>query len=301
MEIKKRQHYIWQEYLSNWSINDKINVYSKINKKFFTTNPINIAVENYFYEIPELNNNDITRISELINQHANSEIAKSIKNLIFKSYSLIEYLQNFKNIDEEGEKILAATKKNLVEDLCCSFEDIGKEFVKIGNSEILKNKISSTESYCNFMIFIFSQYLRTKKFKEEIILGININNYYEEKYWIFFFIIYSFELAYIISTNENVTIEIIENSSEINFISADQPILNLLHKIRNNDNYVKDLEFYYPLNSGLAIKIIRGKRYEFKIKKITQNSEVEYLNYEIFNYANDQIYFKEIRDLKNCL
>ena len=55
-QLKHKQHYVFQRYLSAWTINNQ--VWCKRNGKKFPTGTINVAQQRDFYRIKDLNDDE---------------------------------------------------------------------------------------------------------------------------------------------------------------------------------------------------------------------------------------------------
>ena len=67
-QITKRQHYVQQDYLASWSFsNDKVYMLKKHEGKIIVTNPVNVCVVNYCYEIFPINKDEIYYLLDIIN------------------------------------------------------------------------------------------------------------------------------------------------------------------------------------------------------------------------------------------
>ena len=58
--IKKKQHYVWKNYLRPWTENNKIWCLRQGEK--FCTSPDNIALQRFFYQAEPLNLNELEYI-----------------------------------------------------------------------------------------------------------------------------------------------------------------------------------------------------------------------------------------------
>lgn len=297
MQLKKKQHYVWREYLRNWSNKELINCFIKSQNKVITPNIVNTSQENYFYKIPEYNNDEILEIIDIAKDHSNAKLFPHILKIIYGLFQISELSNVFKE-DNENLHIVEALKTNSIEDLLTQIEDLGKNFIKIDSSKEFLELISDEELYSQLLIFIGFQYVRTNKMKSLLTEAMGKNKLYKKKYWLIIQIIYGFEISFKLSINRNVTIKILENKSVIDLITSDQPVFNLLSKDKDEKGYVKGLELYYPLNKKLAIIICYGKKGNFPVKNLSED-EVVILNKEMFNNSYDYVYFNNEQDIRN--
>lgn len=293
MQIKKKQHYVWKEYLKNWSNNNHINSLLLTKNKYLKINLINTSQENYFYSLPDFSHNEFLEIVDIVNDHS----SENLRPEIFKIVSAIYENSNFKNSEPEMQHIFKTNKVNMMEDFFTITESLGKKFLNVKSSKQLKGLIKDDNDYNNFLTFISFQYVRTKKMKESILFGIRKKNYYKEKYWIIFQIIYGFEIAMGLSVRKKIKINILVNNSDLNFITCDNPIFNLLQNDIDDNGYVKSLELYYPLNPKTAIFISSSDKNEIIETKISEE-ETQNLNKCVYSNALENIYYLEANDLQ---
>lgn len=238
---KRRQHYVWKKYLEAWTKNN--NIYcckSDREPPVFKTTTINSAVERNFYNINDLNREDINSIIDTINHDKNTSESENQfrKELLNEILNFLDKKDNFKN-----EKIF---KNNFFEN---KYMDIENNFLPI-LKKILNKDISfyNQEKYCyNFIYYLTSQYMRTKAIKEK-------ENSYIKKYqnkdvsriWniLSYFTAHSI-CSLIFSQRDKRKLYLLENKSDVDFLTSDQPVLNLAP----SPKYC----LYFPVSPRIAI------------------------------------------------
>jgi hypothetical protein len=66
-KIKKKQHYVWRNYLRAWAEDEKIWTFLNKQNKVYKTNLMNVVQERYFYELIDLTDFEIKILKEYIN------------------------------------------------------------------------------------------------------------------------------------------------------------------------------------------------------------------------------------------
>ena len=92
---KKRQHYVWQHYLKAWMINGQV-FCLRNHKNIFQAKTTMLAVQNYFYKINELTEQDLRTINLLIEPMPNG--TKKIAKDWIKHSKMLFSLKNIADI-----------------------------------------------------------------------------------------------------------------------------------------------------------------------------------------------------------
>jgi hypothetical protein len=108
--IKKRQHYVYREYLRAWSTNEKI----WCNRKghIFQPNLMGIAQENYFYKLREITEDQVKAIQTLYFRDSDPTLQAmnqwwiNVYMLIFRLRQQIEQAEGYsKHLEDEYNRI----------------------------------------------------------------------------------------------------------------------------------------------------------------------------------------------------
>ncbi len=88
---------------------------------------------------------------------------------------------------------------------------------------------------------------------------------------------------------------VIENITDVSFITGDQPIYNLSAEGLGEDEEVTNMDLYYPLTPKLALLITS------KVTSVVVVDEARVKKYNdfIFKVSNDQIYAKDEESLRD--
>ncbi|MFJ5491626.1 DUF4238 domain-containing protein [Pectobacterium carotovorum] len=102
------------------------------------------------------------------------------------------------------------------------------------------------------------------------------------------------QLSYALSIQHKPTLHILESVENINFITGDQPILNIYFD-PSSQKEPSDVAFYYPLSPKYALIIdFKGNKYE----KECSSEQVLMYNQKIINLALSQIYSIDAADFR---
>ncbi|MFZ4876624.1 DUF4238 domain-containing protein [Janthinobacterium sp. Mn2066] len=245
MEKKKKHHFVSQFYLLLWAKTEE-KLYTNIGSEIHPKTTKEIAAENYFYRIKSLNKNEfdlLTRENSLLPNIPTRNLLKTIidAGLFFRLEEALPL--------SPGEIInLEARQANLVEEFYCVVEDcVSSAHKKLLNAEYSNIDI---EEYNYIVRFMFNQLTRTQKAKNNIkreiaeILegrGIDFNAYH-----IISSLILS-ERMTLAAIEKLSTLTILENETDLKFITNDCPVLNL------KTPQDKNIQLYWPISPNKAL------------------------------------------------
>jgi hypothetical protein len=166
---KRRQHHVWQHYLKAWASNGRVWVLN--DGRISNTNPVNLAVERYFYKLSRLSVADIDLIKLLVSGPLPDLMKKAEEdflNALFLPMLFVEHNRDRLSNQDKIEEHLDDHMTNVVEDFHAKSEG---DF--IGILDKIKNRDLSfydEPPLCTqFMHFICLQYMRTKGIREKTI------------------------------------------------------------------------------------------------------------------------------------
>lgn len=267
ISVVKKQHYVWQHYLKAWTIDGKI--WCKRNNLQFNTSTENIAQERYFYEAKPLSSEEITLICRLIEGFHPS--AHPLIKSTFKVY--LEISQGDKHLRRNGlEKFHSIVEGKVVPII---------DELRESNLDTL----TDDQNRVDFCHFLGRQYTRTKKIREKTI-EIPDTITVPEPFKTCDFKKVSEVMSFLLADNignwihSNAKINLLVNNTNINFITGDQPIYNLLAK---DNEEPTEFELYYPISPKLALLISKHpKDIILKTEKtvIKLNNYIKQIAYE---------------------
>lgn len=313
MEKKKKHHFVSQFYLRQWAKeNDRL--FTNIKDEIVKKTTVEVGAENYFYRIKSLKKNQYNLLSGEISLLPDVPMKKSLKTVIDAGIFFNVETQVLSSNEDISD--LEARQANLVEEYYCIVEDC----VLDAHDKLLRGKYSELDNdeYECIVRFMFHQLTRTQKAKSNIKKG--IADILEERgidfdaYHIASALILS-ERMTLVAIEKLSTLTVIENDTEINFITNDSPVLNL--KTPKD----KNIKLYWPISPRKAIlledstlspaeqKTLKGEVLQDKFKnnyflktpmKITEADVVEF-NSKIWENKNRNAFGVIARDLSYYL
>ena len=292
---KRKQHYVWQHYLDAWTINGRL--FCLRNGTIFPTNTLNVGQQRDFYRLQELTPNDILLI-KLLFVNASPPCLQPLHNQLLdgftSTFEVKRMYEKFGNKNTEIEKKIDIMINNLEEDLHCDIEKTAIPFLE----QIRKKDLSFYDDEQNkmeFNYFVATQYLRTNHMKQRLKLAfLNMPEKYAHynfdinKVWNIVSHIMATNFGYSLSIpNLHIKLFLLENNTDIPFITCDQPIVNI--KADPIDfNAPSELELYYPQTPQIAL--IFSMKDNISFSQNISESEVKVLNHFMVSSSQEQIY-----------
>lgn len=288
MENKPNQHYVWQKYLEPWKKDGQI-VCLRNKKKIFSSNPRNVASQKYFYKINSLTQNDCMLIRSLFINKKPEYIKKLLEGWVKpveEFLQIYEYSSEYGEIEGSLKEYTEQALKNILEELHMKIENAGMPgLCKAQSGDVLflsECKEMSLDDVANFLIYLCFQYFRTKKIKQ------NVKNNLKEYASMFANFDDAFNLLVpILSTllgnslfnlinNKELNCYLLENVSEIPFITGDQPVINIHATFKKYNEEATDLALYYPLSPNKSLLITKEQicDLECSIEKVKEYNDM---------------------------
>ncbi len=311
MDIIKNHHFVSQFYLRKWSKCGKKVLTTINNSNIRNMNIDKIASSNHLYRIDNIN--DETRailLKELKKQRLpimGDLLEQIINNMSIMNTLKSLYTQN--NITKE-ESIL---KSNTVEGVYGLIEDLAAPLIeKLINNDIEDFDIDDYQNVFRYAIYQLTRTPKVKNITKEKVEPILENKNIDYKnYHIIMSLIMS-EQMLLTFIEKLFKITIMENNTDLNFITNDNPIFNI-YPIETNK-----VKFYLPisprkalffeeanidLKSAIALKnqILNGKQYNkyFLDSVEITREEVLNLNNRMKENSDRFLFLYEEQDLVN--
>lgn len=301
MENKPNQHYVWQKYLEPWGKDGQI-VCLRNKKNILRSNPRNVASQRYFYKINSLTLNDCKLIHSLFISNKPEPMKNVLEGWIKpveEFFQIYDSAAKHGKVEHSVEASIELELKNLLEELHTEIESAGMSGlckVQSGDVSFLSEcKDASLEDDADFIMYLCFQYFRTKKMKQNVKDGLgeyalmftNFDNAFN-----LFVPILSTLLGHSLFNlikSKDLYCYLLENASEIPFITGDQPIINI-HASLNKYDESTDLALYYPLSPTVSLLITKEQIWNIKcsIERVKEyNDMVERQSLELI-FANDE-------------
>lgn len=294
LEAKKRHHYVWAKYLTSWGNDTKNVFYTTKTGKIACDSVRAIAVDDFFYKITSLTNQHID-IIEALSQNSPHHLHKkhmSYLNDILKIQRCEDIYRASGIKDHEAEKLIYATKCNLMENLHSSHEMKALPILEALINErldILDNKQNMIE----FMMFFGHQITRTKTFRDAVFHNQPRRNALEIKTadtivhaWWFISYILGMNIGWSLYSSRNKDRHsLLINDTKLPFITSDHPVVNVHSCVSETDlSPPQHSDLYYPISPRIAYIIGDSERFTSGMNFIDEASADE-LNTKITTQA----------------
>ncbi len=303
LDITRRQHYVWRNYLRPWSLgNDKIVCYLKDKDKIIESNLMNLAQERYFYKFTYINEKEKLFLDYSL-EKTKGPIKEIIKDLLQGLYLFNE----LKDINTEVNKFTKSTAKNKAfeslekngfEGLHTYFEKEGFELIACRTLDDLK-KFETYEFKYKALFYLCIQYFRTKKRKDSVSESFKNEDIDAENIYNIMAIILALQVTQNISFDSKINYSLLEIKSKKSFIVGDQPVINLHSEKLDKDGNVSDLAFYYPLSPKHSIKIEFDDKEEKYNLINPSDEEIDFYNKKMLNESHLFLFADNESTIKN--
>ncbi|MDD4914622.1 MAG: DUF4238 domain-containing protein [Methylococcales bacterium] len=292
---KRRQHYVWKKYLEPWCVDGKVWCHRN-GANPFHTNPINVAVERDFYELTQLTKNDILFIQKVAIDPIKNDTLRELNAGWISTFDNIFRLNHSLRatdwIPEEFIKELDKVMHNLDEDHHNELEHIAEVYLDSlhkGDTSFYRDDEDAVE----FIYFLTSQYFRTKNIRDNVYRSFNsiaIKEVSIERAWPIMRNIFSTCVGFTLYAKRNeYNLVILNNESELDFITSDQPVQNV-HAAGRVGELIDEVEFYYPISPRRGVIISNDARYIGKTEEAVGPVTVSYFNDVVMKSAYEQIF-----------
>lgn len=282
LEVKKRHHYVWANYLARWGSGTQNVFYTTKNGKFAHGSVRSIVVDDYFYKTTTLTSKHvevIRTLSSISPLHLHQTHMSYLNDFLAMQQAETIYAgSGIRN--QEVEMYLHAMKCNSLENLHASHEKMALSILAALADEkfdVLQDKQHMIE----FMAFFGHQISRTKTFRDRVFapllrsnaLEVEMADVMQHSWW---FLSYMFGMnigSDLYITRHNSTHALLINDTEMPFITSDQPVVNV-HSCVSKTQYVapEHSDLYYPISPRVAYIICDSERFipgKNKIDKTT--------------------------------
>jgi hypothetical protein len=288
--LTKKQHYVWAHHLRAWEEDGALWCHRFDEDKLFRTNSLSLANETYFYRIQELTAGDLAALELLITRNSNPEHQRVNRGWIeynqmpFALRRTVEQ-SNLKGADKaQALAELDAYEKIAIERWHSRIE----ENFQAGLLELREGRsgfYADIQQRNAFITYLSFQYFRTANMRQRMRAVLRpIGDYDPTRTWGVEALIFSTNVGASLSREQAAyKIGFLENATPSPFITADQPVINLL------PGEGEDLMFYFPISPRRAIVFGPAARVGDDRRELSQ-IEVERRNHQIFCRSVSQTY-----------
>ena len=253
---KKLHHYVPRFYLKAWAEDDM--VYSLRDGKILRSNVRNVAAENYFYRLRELSAADITFIRNVAIADSPESLKPDLERLL-RILSLPHVTRRRAEASAMATPGLLAAVDNLItemgENMHTSIEEVFKPYLDAMLAGDL-GFYAQPVHVARFFWGIAAQYLRTNQIKRarDRMRGDTLETFQRTVNVLVH--ILAVKLALNLYTDrERFRLILLENVTDVPFITADQPVINIAARPEETKPPDK-FELYYPLSPTKAILLV---------------------------------------------
>lgn len=290
---KKHHHYVWAHYLKAWAARDLIACYRQRDQMLIRPNVSNIGGETYFYRLRELTAADLAYLL--------AAIRKMRPDLRQAHLAFLERMQSpfrlrrqldKRNLDPvaraEAEAAIDESIAIAEEDYHSLIEDVGEPLLadlREGRTGFYEDEDASAD----FLYYLGIQYFRTARMRNVVErLPVPTGTAVDfSRTWPIERHIYATNLGdALFRRRATQKIVLLENPSDIAFITADQPVINLL------PTDVPAVSLYYPLSPVRALVLTEEERWIDRDPQLS-GLEVEHLNFLMYRWSDDQLYGRD--------
>lgn len=268
IKAKRKQHYVWKYYLKAWLIDQKI--WAHRNGKYFNSSLQNIAQEREFYKLNELTCDEVSFIRAFIGSF-DSHLQESANGWL-KTFTYPFNIRNdlnelfksslgagFIDTNNETDALFKTLIINFEEELHCLYE---KSAIHLLDKLLQKDSsfFFNIEDKSTFIQFMCVQYMRTQAVKQKIIDVCNLSfanrGVNSENMWNVLSHILAGNMASTLMNDTQLKLIILENVSNVELITGDQPIINTFSIGTNLQP--NGTELYYPISPRLAVLLTKS-------------------------------------------
>ena len=259
----------------------------------------NVGAENHFYRLRELNDKDVRLIRELAIADS-PERLKAVHEQLVWSFSLPHSTRKKLQASGHATPELLASVDNVIaemnENLHTSIEEDFKPFLDSMRAGDL-SFYSERPSAAVFFRGIAAQYLRTNQMKKaRTIWKANEFEAFERIANVLVHI-YAINLGHsLYADRERYKISLLDNATEVPFVTADQPVINIASNPKETKPPDK-FELYYPLSATRAMLLV-----EPASKHLPNSSSVTPMSAHLYNlhmgaHSHQQIFASTPQEL----
>jgi len=277
MIAKRKNHFVWQHYLKMWSRNNRDVYYTTQSLKISNDSVKGLAMERDFYKCQSLSSTqqEIIRLTSLKADPDTQKHHMEILDNYIKIQNREKLFQMLLGKNSEAEIILNALNSNFLEDLHATNENLAKPILtKLAEGDV--SVLQNSQNLCNFLMFLGHQMVRTRTFKENYIAANMPATKGDERlrkeldgcWW---FLSYMFGVnvgSSIFKQKSDWTFSLLKAPEGTNFITSDQPVINVHAELTDEIVSPNKADFYYPLSPKFAFLANQSDRFTNGLSKV---------------------------------
>ncbi|HAV2025916.1 TPA: DUF4238 domain-containing protein [Enterobacter cloacae] len=222
-------------------------------------------------------------------------------NMVFETQKMVSALSPSLDV-KLGIKLQDIMQSNVFENYLSEQESNAINILselKTGNLLSLDDK----DTYYKFCYFLGHQFSRTQKMKQLLLLSLDkiptqthlldrLRDFYNRNWW-FMCSFMATNLSYDMSLNSSRKVILLENKSNIDFITSDQPVINL----NPEGSEGEFVDYYYPLSTSKAL-LINTSGVKYFSSHHLSDDEVHMLNVKLARASCKTIFSRKKETIK---
>ena len=254
-ELKRRHHYVWQHYLRAWERDGVVACLR--GSRLFATGTTTLAVETDFYRVTDLSTNEQLLVARLALTTPDPLMRQMNAGWLemFLAPAKLRKIAQDAQVHEELLEQFEVAYANLEEELHCKIEEAAIPHIdelRFGRLEFL----NASENRTAFLHFLTTQCLRTRKMLDAMLYALPaIDGVRIDRVWSV--------LRHCFATNIGLSLSRLWEQTDVallhaphgsEFITSDQPTVNLHARGKPRDEPVDHVVIYCPLSPKLALR-----------------------------------------------
>ncbi len=303
-QIKKEHHYVWANYLLNWSCDGTNLWFATPKRKLIFDSARMVAKERFFYKVRPLTQEHLSVIELYLTTCEIKDYFYSLLDDFIKVQRIEAVLMKNQCCDNESKLRLEAYRHNTLENYHSGYECRAKPIV----DRLVTLDLACLNDDTNVLLlsqYLGQQFARTKSFKQLALLAMSkrhnntdaifIHRNTTECWWFISHMI-GHNLGLSIYSDRHVTTtSLLFNNTKQSFITSDQPVINIHPELTDDiDTPPEDHQFdlYYPLSSKVALVICNSGQFKPGIVNVSVDV-VDRLNITLAHRAYVHIFGTE--------
>lgn len=290
--VTRRQHFVFRYYLDFWAEGGTVRTLRA--GRLFETNPINVAVGRDFYSINRLTPEDMAFFHQLMCSPPVAEQAIKANREWAERYvafgeaaHVIETSARATDADKEASN---GVRIELFEKLHGGMEERAVSLlsaIREGDTSFLSGEAETID----FLCYIAHQMFRTKKMRDQLLggfAGLRSPESMQRLQNLMAFCMAETVAGSLYVDRGNYTSKILTTNGRDEFITSDQPVINLLGS--GDGTPPEHLVFYYPIGADRAFLYYPNELPFDEIGEDLSENEVRQLNQAILRMSHEFLF-----------
>lgn len=306
IQRKRRHHYVWQHYLRAWTTDNRVACMS--GGEIFTAGTRDVAVERDFYKLHSPSDADLRFLLELCFSKRTKPRLREMNvgwlPFFFKIGDLERVADELpEEMQRAAKKSLSIARSNLEEDLHGYIERKSVPLLDALRSRDM-SFLDDEDSRIQFLIFLCTQYFRTKKMRTSLIesvgefasrTGADASALIAPMSHIFATNVASG----IIDEWDSTTVLLLRNTGDTEFVTGDQPVINRAAATQGSSKPPDRLQLFYPVSPDTALILTpKGSQMHSRGTQDAKPESVHAANLTMASTASRQVYARKSETLE---